>query len=109
MCTEMSRRNQTPAVTNFYRPQTKLWEGNVFTPVCDSVHGGGRGSLSRWGLFGGRGGSLSGRPPHGGRAGGTYPTGMHSCFGLLSSIRDCLLISKLFAISSRLLIVGINC
>ena len=23
-----------------YRPQTKLWEGNVFTPVCDSVHGG---------------------------------------------------------------------
>ena len=25
---------------NFYRPQTKLREGNVFTPVCDSVHGG---------------------------------------------------------------------
>ena len=21
-----------------YRPQTKLWEGNVFTLVCDSVH-----------------------------------------------------------------------
>ena len=25
---------------NVYRPQTKLWEGNVFTPVCDSVHNG---------------------------------------------------------------------
>ena len=23
------------------RPQTKLRKGNVFTPVCDSVHGGG--------------------------------------------------------------------
>ena len=26
---------------DFYRQQTKLREGNVFTPVCDSVHGGG--------------------------------------------------------------------
>ena len=26
------------AVTLFYYPQTKLREGNVFTPVCDSVH-----------------------------------------------------------------------
>ena len=26
---------------NFYRPQTKLRKGNVFTPVCVSVHGGG--------------------------------------------------------------------
>ena len=25
-------------VRNIYRPQTKLREGNVFTPVCDSVH-----------------------------------------------------------------------
>ena len=24
----------------YYRPQTNLQEGNVFTPVCDSVHGG---------------------------------------------------------------------
>ena len=24
----------------YYRPQTKLREGNVFTCVCDSVHGG---------------------------------------------------------------------
>ena len=33
-------------------PATKLWQGNVFTPVWDSVHRGGgsqfRGSLSRW-------------------------------------------------------------
>ena len=49
-----------------YRPQTKLREGNVLTPVCDSVHSGvsvqGRGlcpggSLSREGLC--PGGSLS--------------------------------------------------
>ena len=26
--------------TYFYRPQTKLREGNVFTSICDSVHGG---------------------------------------------------------------------
>ena len=24
----------------FYRPQTELWEGNVFTRVCQSVHRG---------------------------------------------------------------------
>ena len=45
---------------NFYRPQTKLQEGDVFIPVCDSVHGGGGRSLSR----GVSGGSLSRRPPH---------------------------------------------
>ena len=27
-------------VIAFYRPQTKLREGNVFTPACDSVHRG---------------------------------------------------------------------
>ena len=25
--------------SSFYRPQTKLRKGNLFTPVCDSVHG----------------------------------------------------------------------
>ena len=25
----------------FYRPPTKLWEGNIFTGVCHSVGGGG--------------------------------------------------------------------
>ena len=28
------------AKSHFYRPQTKLREGNVFTGVCDSVHRG---------------------------------------------------------------------
>ena len=118
--------------TTCYRLQTKLREGNVFTPVCDSVHrrvsvqggicpgvrvsvqrwgslsrGGGLcpggGSLSRggvsvqgWGLCPGGlflGGSLSGglclgglchrTPPYCGRAGGTNPTGMHSCLQLV--------------------------
>ena len=32
----------------FYRPQTKLREGNVFTLVCDSVH---RGGVSVYGRF----------------------------------------------------------
>ena len=40
----------------FFPPATKSLEGNVFTPVCDSVHRGG--SLSRGGLCPG-GGSLS--------------------------------------------------
>ena len=29
------------ACSYIYRPQTKFREGNVFTPVCDSVHWGG--------------------------------------------------------------------
>ena len=28
-------------IFNYYRPQTKLWEGYVFTGVCDSVNRGG--------------------------------------------------------------------
>ena len=32
----------------FYRPQTKLREGNVFTGVCDSVHGGVPGPGGAW-------------------------------------------------------------
>ena len=44
-----------------------LGQGNVFTPVCDSVH---KEGVSV------QGGSLS---RDGGRAGGTHPTGMHSC------------------------------
>ena len=38
---------------HFYRPQMKLREGNVFTGVCDSVHGGG--CLLLGGLVRGRG------------------------------------------------------
>ena len=42
-------------------PATKLWQGNVFTPVCHSVH---------------RGGVCE--PPCAVQAGGTHPTGMQS-------------------------------
>ena len=31
--------DQAKYVHFYYHPQTKLREGNVFTPVCDSVHG----------------------------------------------------------------------
>ena len=54
-------------VGTYYRPQTKLREGNVFTPVCDSVHRGvsvqgvslSRGVSLQWGVSVCRG-SLSG-------------------------------------------------
>ena len=55
----------------FLPPATKLGQGYIFTGVCDSVHRGG----AWW------------RPPGTvTAAGGTYPTGMHSCWieGLLS-------------------------
>ena len=70
-------------------PATKLRQGNVFTPVFDSIH---RGSLSGGGLCPG-GGSVQGWSLSGGisvhgvsaretpvqlRAGGVHPTGMHS-------------------------------
>ena len=97
-------RNLNP--NNIYRPQTKLREGNVFTGVCDPVHGGGgvRAPGSAWsreGLLQGGclfqgvpalgGGLLLGGcllregclvetpPPMATAAGGTHPTGMHSC------------------------------
>ena len=65
----------------YYRPQTKLWEGYVFTGVCDSVH---RGvcPIACWDTT-----PWQGRPPpcavHAGRygqqAGDMHPTGMQSC------------------------------
>ena len=48
-----------------------LGQGNIFTPVCDSVHRDG-------GLL--PGGGVWWRPPRTATAaGGTHPTGMHSC------------------------------
>ena len=44
-----------------YRPQTKLREDNVFTPVCDSVHRGGGLCVSGPG----RGGSVREAPLYG--------------------------------------------
>ena len=71
----------------FYRPQTKLREGNVFTGVCDSVHrvgcawsgrvwsrgclvreGSGAGGPGSWGV----GGGAPWRPPDDGYCCGRY-------------------------------------
>ena len=59
----------------FYHPQTKLWEGNVFTGVCGGgyVQGVGYSSLpprihGTWYT-----------PVYGRQAGGTHATGMFSC------------------------------
>ena len=58
-----SRQGQRVLYNNIYRQQTKLREGNVFTPVCHSVHKGGLcpGEVSVWGLC--PGGSLSQHAP----------------------------------------------
>ena len=74
-----------------YRPQTKLREGNVFTPVCDSVNRG-RGVSVQGGLcpmaslcpVGGicPGSLCLGDPMYGKErvvCSSTHPTGMHSC------------------------------
>ena len=42
---KVNEQNLSTFGSSYYRPQTKLRERNVFTPVCDSVHGRG-GSLS---------------------------------------------------------------
>ena len=61
-------------------------EGNVFTPVCDSVHGGWhawqrRGACVAGGMHGK--GHMWQEGVHAGEmateVGGTHPTGMHSC------------------------------
>ena len=88
-------------------PATKLGQGNIFTGICDSVKGGaslpggcllpggvsgpGRGGCLVpggclfWGVSGPRGVSAPDRarwrpPGTATAAGGTHPTGMHSCF-----------------------------
>ena len=74
----------------FLPPATKLGQGYIFTGVCDSVHGGGEylGRYTPRDQVPPRPGTPPGpdTPPravHAGRygqqAGGTHPTGMHSC------------------------------
>ena len=48
---------------DFYRPQTKFGAGNIFTPVCHSVHGGGACVVAR-------------------RGHAWLPGGMHGCGGV---------------------------
>ena len=73
---------------NSLPPATKLGQGYIFTGVCDSVHRGG-GCLVR-GVSGPGGGVWSGGVPGGDppgtatAAGGTHPTGMHSCLMVYS-------------------------
>ena len=77
------------ALKYFYRPQTKLREGNVFRSVCQGFCPQ-EGGVSQHALGGGclPGGCLPRHPPDPEadtpppmttEAGGMHPTGMHSC------------------------------
>ena len=66
---------------------TKLGQGNVFTGVCDSVHGGGVCLSACWDTHPSWEQTPPGADPPGKqtlaydqRAAGTHPTGMHSCY-----------------------------
>ena len=81
-------------------PATKLWQGNVFTPVCHSVHGGICHTPSPGQTPPRQTPSPGQTPPlaqcmlgYGQQAGGTHPTGMHSCIHIVSDfIHICTLI-----------------
>ena len=74
----------------FYRQQTKLWKGNVFTPVCQSFCSQGGGCLPQC-LLGYTPFPLGRHPPPplqtATAADGAHPTGMHTC----SKLCDCFL------------------
>ena len=68
---------------NFYRPQRSCGQGNIFTPVCHSVHRGG--GIPQ----GTKADPLPEQTPsgkqtlsYGLREAGTHPTGMHSCYDI---------------------------
>ena len=63
---------------HLYRPQTKLREGNVFTPVCRSFCSQGRYPQADTHL--GRHPPVQCMLGYGQQAGSTHPTGMHSCY-----------------------------
>ena len=98
-------RNTKTGTRYLYRPQTKLREGIVFTPVCDSVHrgGAGGGGVNSGGQALG-GGVCMAKGMHGRKhvcggggcagematdASGTHPTGMHSCPRSLHFVVHC--------------------
>ena len=69
-------------------PTNEVWvkEGNVFAPACDSFCSRGGGGVPSRGCH--EGGYCEGPPPAvGQQAGGTHPTGMHSCLNLLVLFR----------------------
>ena len=91
---------QAKAISIITAGKQSLGQGNVFTPVCHSVHGGlgfayhrshdegvciQEGFVSRWSASVKRGGGGWADPPsdtmrYGKSAGGMHPTGMHFCF-----------------------------
>ena len=103
--TEQKRKQKRKLSLMFTARKRSLGQGNIFTPVCHSVHG--RGVVSQhalqvvsqhalqWGGAWSRGGAWSGgsaprgmsapggclveTPRTASAAGGTHPTGMHSC------------------------------
>ena len=72
---------------DYYRPQTKLREGNVFTGVCDSVH---RGVPAPGGVCPGGVPGPGGRLVPGGVPGGDPPDG--HCCGRYASYRNAFLL-----------------
>ena len=50
--TDMQKALKLVTLRRYYRPQTKLREGNVFIPVCHSVHRGSRLAPPAWGGVG---------------------------------------------------------
>ena len=67
----------------FTARKRSLGQGNMFTPVCHSVY---RGGLVPGVAGPGGGGCLVETPPTATAAGGTHPTGMHSCYKLNYSL-----------------------
>ena len=84
-CSSIDNNSDISNQRNHYRPQTKLREGNVFTGVCDSVHGGVPGPGGLWFQWGG---AWSGGAGPGGSGLGGVPGGDHAdgyCCGRYTS------------------------
>ena len=66
----------------FYRPQLSFGQGYIFTGVCHSVNGGGGGGILAYTEADPPGTRHPPKKifvPYGQSAGGTHPSGMHSC------------------------------
>ena len=84
-----------------YRPQRSCGQGNIFAPVCHSVHRGlGGGLVSQHAQTPPRADTPQEQttpreqtpppgkqtPAYGQRAASTHPTGMHSCFNMFQTL-----------------------